>query len=170
MCEDFDRDDFCDDFFDYNDGFDRYGFCDEDFDRDFFCDDEDHFDFNDGFGSFEQEAECGDIDQSFDVSGGGENSNQSVAIQGVANTGNAQNQIGVFQGPLDNFNGNDFDKNDFCDEFDNFCEDSKTSAMTSIGMASATASSTASMTLSASTAGSIREATSSSKMSAPRSR
>ena len=64
------------------------------------CDDDrDRFDFDNGFffGDNEQEAESGDIDQSFDVSGTGDNSNQSVGTQGVANTGNAQNQIGVFQ-------------------------------------------------------------------------
>ncbi len=68
-------------------------------------DDEDFFDndglffFGDGevFGDFEQEAESGDVDQSFDVSSIGDNSNQTVGTQGVANTGNAQNQIGVFQ-------------------------------------------------------------------------
>ncbi len=72
-----------DDFF-----FDR----DRDFDHDFF--------FNgggDGFGDFEQDADSGDIDQSFDVTGGGDNSNQCVSVQGVSNTGNAQNQIGVIQ-------------------------------------------------------------------------
>jgi hypothetical protein len=46
---------------------------------------------------FDQEAESGDVDQSFDVSNTGDNSNQCVGIQGVANTGNAQNQIGVLQ-------------------------------------------------------------------------
>ena len=46
---------------------------------------------------FDQEAESGDVDQSFDVSSTGDNSNQTVGTQGVANTGNAQNQIGVFQ-------------------------------------------------------------------------
>ncbi len=45
----------------------------------------------------EQEAESGDIDQSFTVTGGGDNSNQCAGIQGVANTGNAQNQISVLQ-------------------------------------------------------------------------
>ena len=62
-------------------------------------DDRDRFDFDDGFffGDNEQEAESGDIDQSFDVSGTGDNSNQTVGTQGVANTGNAQNQLGVFQ-------------------------------------------------------------------------
>ena len=47
--------------------------------------------------SFQQEAESGDVNQSFNVSGGGDNSNQCVGIQGVANTGNAQNQVGVIQ-------------------------------------------------------------------------
>ena len=46
---------------------------------------------------FDQEAESGDVDQSFNVSQTGDNSNQTVGIQGVANTGNAQNQTGVIQ-------------------------------------------------------------------------
>jgi hypothetical protein len=45
----------------------------------------------------EQDADSGDVDQSFTVTGGGDNSNQCVGLQGVANTGNAQNQIGVIQ-------------------------------------------------------------------------
>ena len=64
--------------------------CDDDFDDEFF------FGGN-GFGDFEQEAESGDVNQTFDVSSTGDNSNQTVGTQGVANTGNAQNQIGVFQ-------------------------------------------------------------------------
>ena len=44
-----------------------------------------------------QEAESGDVDQSFTVTGSSDNSNQCVGIQGVANTGNAQNQISVLQ-------------------------------------------------------------------------
>ena len=44
---------------------------------------------------FEQEAESGDVDQSFDVSQTGDSSNQTAGIQGVANTGNAQTQLGV---------------------------------------------------------------------------
>ncbi len=69
----------------------------------FFGDDEDRFDGNDfdngsGIGQeFDQEAESGDVDQSFNVTGGGDNSNQCAGIQGVANTGNAQNQTGVLQ-------------------------------------------------------------------------
>ncbi len=44
-----------------------------------------------------QEAESGDVDQSFNVSNTGDNSNQCAGVQGVANTGNAQNQISVVQ-------------------------------------------------------------------------
>src|ERR671913_564400 len=47
--------------------------------------------------SFEQQAESGDVNQSFDVSNTGDNSNQCAGIQGIANTGNAQNQVGVIQ-------------------------------------------------------------------------
>jgi len=47
--------------------------------------------------SFEQQAESGDVNQSFDVSNRGDNSNQCAGIQGVANTGNAQNQVSVLQ-------------------------------------------------------------------------
>ena len=46
---------------------------------------------------FEQETESGDVDQSFTVTSEGDNSNHCAGIQGVANTGNAQNQIGVLQ-------------------------------------------------------------------------
>jgi hypothetical protein len=69
----------------------------------------DRFDFDDRgffFGDNEQSAESGDVDQSFDVSGTGDNSNQTAGIQGVANTGNAQNQLGVTDfGNFDNDNG-----------------------------------------------------------------
>jgi hypothetical protein len=44
----------------------------------------------------EQEADSGDVDQSCEVSGTGDNSNQTAGIQGTANTGNAQNTISVF--------------------------------------------------------------------------
>jgi hypothetical protein len=74
---------------DDRDRFDRF------FDRDF-----DRF-FGGGGGEvdqdFEQEAESGDVDQSFNVSNTGDNSNQCAGVQGVANTGNAQNQISVLQ-------------------------------------------------------------------------
>jgi len=47
--------------------------------------------------SFDQQAVSGDVSQSFNVSNTGDNSNQCANVQGVANTGNAQNQIGVLQ-------------------------------------------------------------------------
>jgi hypothetical protein len=47
--------------------------------------------------NFDQQAESGDVNQSFNVSNSGNNSNQCVGITGNANTGNAQNQIGVIQ-------------------------------------------------------------------------
>jgi hypothetical protein len=59
-----------------------------------------HFFDRDGGGiaqESEQEADSGDVDQSFDVSQTGDNSNQCVGIQGVANTGNAQNQTSLIQ-------------------------------------------------------------------------
>ncbi len=45
----------------------------------------------------EQEAESGDVDQSFTVTGGGDNSSQCANVQGTANTGNAQNVIDLIQ-------------------------------------------------------------------------
>jgi hypothetical protein len=45
----------------------------------------------------EQDAESGEVDQSFTVTSEGDNSNQCANIQGVANTGNAQNQIDLIQ-------------------------------------------------------------------------
>ena len=45
----------------------------------------------------EQEGEAGDLDQTFEVTGGGDNSNQCVGIQGTGNTGNTQNLIDVIQ-------------------------------------------------------------------------
>jgi hypothetical protein len=91
----FNEDDFGDDGFFGNEGF---FFGDDRFD-----DDDDDFDGNDFGGSggvsqsFDQEAESGDVSQSFNVSNTGDNSNQCAGVQGVANTGNAQNQIGVLQ-------------------------------------------------------------------------
>ena len=45
----------------------------------------------------EQEGEAGDLDQSFTVTQEGDNSNQCANIQGVGNTGNAQNVTDVIQ-------------------------------------------------------------------------
>jgi Tfp pilus assembly protein FimT len=63
----------------------------------------------------EQESESGDVNQSFEISGGGDNSNQCVGVQGIANTGNSQNQIGVLQ------YGSDADEFEF-DEVDTSIE------------------------------------------------
>ena len=93
-------------FFDgfFFDGF----FIEDDFDGFFFDDDEDfdRFDFDGALDQdVEQDAESGDLDQSFDVSQTGDNSNQCAGIQGVANTGNAQNQVGLglLGGDFDDF-------------------------------------------------------------------
>ena len=45
----------------------------------------------------EQDAESGDLNQSFNVSQTGDNSNQCVGIQGVGNTGDAQNLFDLTQ-------------------------------------------------------------------------
>ena len=45
----------------------------------------------------EQDADSGDLNQSVNITGGGDNSNQCVGAQQAGNTGNAQNQIGVIQ-------------------------------------------------------------------------
>ncbi len=47
--------------------------------------------------TFEQEAESGDVSQSFNVSNMGDNSNQCVGVNSVVNTGNIQNQSGFIQ-------------------------------------------------------------------------
>ena len=51
----------------------------------------------------EQESESGDVDQTFEVTSSGDNSNQCAGVQGTANTGNAQNQLGVTQADEDDF-------------------------------------------------------------------
>jgi hypothetical protein len=45
----------------------------------------------------EQEGESADLDQTFTVTGSGDNSSQCANIQGVGNTGNAQNVTDVLQ-------------------------------------------------------------------------
>jgi uncharacterized membrane protein len=45
----------------------------------------------------EQETESGEVDQSFEVTSEGDNSNQCANVQGVAQTGNAQNQIDLVE-------------------------------------------------------------------------
>ena len=45
----------------------------------------------------EQEAESGDATQNINVTGGGDNSNACQGVQGITNTGNATNNVGVLQ-------------------------------------------------------------------------
>jgi hypothetical protein len=45
----------------------------------------------------EQEGESGEVDQNFEVTGDGSNSNQCAGIQGTTNTGNPQNIIDLIQ-------------------------------------------------------------------------
>jgi hypothetical protein len=45
----------------------------------------------------EQEADSGEVDQTFTVSGEGDNGNQCAGIVGNANTGNSQNQLDLIQ-------------------------------------------------------------------------
>ena len=90
--------------------FDGVLICDDDFDRDFF--DGERFNFDGELDQdVEQEAESGDIDQSFTVTSEGDNSNQCAGIQGVANTGNAQNVIDLTQvdGDADDFEFDEVD-------------------------------------------------------------
>ena len=72
----------------------------------------------------EQEAESGDLDQSFDVSGSGDNSNQCVGGQVVGNTGNVQNSSSTLEldsgTPADEDGDEDNDAiEDVLDFFDN---------------------------------------------------
>src|ERR671921_1149611 len=94
FCEDSDGDLICD-FDEFCEDLDGNLICDldefcEDFDGDFFCDDEEDEDnlfdgFGDGlFQTSDQQAESGDVDQSFLVTGGGANSNQCAGVQGGA--------------------------------------------------------------------------------------
>ena len=82
---------------------DFYGFGGDEYWGDDYWGDDDQWDegsYGSYYGvgqSFEQQAESGDVNQSFNVSNTGDNSNQCAGIQGVANTGNAQNQVGVIQ-------------------------------------------------------------------------
>ncbi len=46
---------------------------------------------------FEQETESGDVEQSFEVAGSGDNGNQCANIEGNANTGNLQDTSGFIQ-------------------------------------------------------------------------
>jgi hypothetical protein len=81
---------------------------------DIFDDDEDfdHINFDGELDQdVEQETESGDVDQTFEVTDSGDNSNQCVGTQGVANTGNAQNVIDLTQldGEVDDFEFDEVD-------------------------------------------------------------
>jgi hypothetical protein len=91
-----------DDFDNRNDDFDRDFDRFFDFDRDRFDRDFDRNNNNDAAAPVitqesDQTAESGDVSQSFNVSNTGDNSNQCAGVQGVANTGNAQNQLDLIQ-------------------------------------------------------------------------
>jgi hypothetical protein len=45
----------------------------------------------------EQEVESGDTEQTFDVTGGGDNSNACQVVQGINNTGNSVNSVDLLQ-------------------------------------------------------------------------
>ena len=101
------------DFCDHNDC-DREDICDS-FDIDdedcfvFDRDRDDFLDVGDVSQDIEQDADSGDIDQDFSVTSTGDNSNQCVSTQGVANTGNTQT-VGSFDllgGDLDDFDIDD---------------------------------------------------------------
>jgi hypothetical protein len=57
----------------------------------------------------EQDADSGEVNQSFNVSSEGDNGSQCAGIVGNANTGNAQNQIDLIQYASD---ADDFDFED----------------------------------------------------------
>ena len=94
-----------------NDGFFFVGdrFNDGDFDRFDF----DGFDFDgdvEGISQdFEQETESGDVDQSFEISGDGDNASQCVNVSGVSNTGNVQDTSGFvsFDSDIDDIEQHD---------------------------------------------------------------
>ena len=97
---------------------DNDDFFDDDFRHNRFFDRDNDFNFDN---DFEQEADSGDVDQSFVVTNTGDNSNQCANVQGVANTGNAQNQLGVSQlgDGFGNFDGDHRDRFFFRDfDFD----------------------------------------------------
>ncbi len=67
----------------------------DDFDRGFFIVDDD-LDFN-NFGDFENGAESGDVDLSFEVSNTGDFASQCVPASQFGNTGNVNNSPGFVQ-------------------------------------------------------------------------
>ena len=130
---------FCRDEFDFDFNFPDVVFCDFNDDGN---DDGDNCDFNnndrdifrnignvdvspniDISQDIDQDADSGDISQPVSVTGGGDNSIQTVGVQPTANTGNAQNATGVLQAaPIvaglggDTVINNEDDNNGFFDD------------------------------------------------------
>jgi hypothetical protein len=46
---------------------------------------------------FDQETESGEVEQSFEISGSGDNGSQCVNVNGTTNTGNLQTETGTIQ-------------------------------------------------------------------------
>src|ERR687893_482483 len=97
----------------------------------------DRFDFDGELDQdVEQEAESGDVDQSFDVSQTGDNSSQCVGTQGVANTGNAQNVLDLTQldGEADDFEFDEVDSSiEVSPESSTTCDQQVNQAATATG-------------------------------------
>lgn len=70
----------------------------------------------------DQDAESGDVIQTTDVVGGGDNSNQCVGVQNAANTGNVQDQVNVDLTSDANADGADNDGDGAVDEGDEFSD------------------------------------------------
>src|SRR5918997_3625573 len=106
---------------------------------DIFDDDEDfdRFDFDRALDQdVEQDAESGDIDQSFDVSQTGDNSSQCAGVQGVTNTGNAQNVVDLTQldGEVDDFEFDEVDSSiEVSPESSTTCDQQVNQAATATG-------------------------------------
>src|ERR687889_668971 len=116
---------FCDFNDDGNDDGDDCEFNDNDRDRDIFrnignVDVSPNIDISQ---DIDQDADSGDISQPVSVTGGGDNSIQTVGVQPTANTGNAQNATGILQAaPIvaglggDTVINNEDDNNGFFDD------------------------------------------------------
>src|SRR5215213_498302 len=123
---------FCDFNDDGNDDGDDCEFNDNDRDRDIFrnignVDVSPNIDISQ---DIDQDADSGDISQPVSVTGGGDNSIQTVGVQPTANTGNAQNATGILQAApivaglggdtlINNEDNNGFGRA-FCDDHDCF--------------------------------------------------
>ena len=64
---------------------------------------------------FDQETESGDVSQTFEISGGGDNGSSCVNVNGNVNTGNLQTQSGSIQYASDT---EDFEQEDLSNALD----------------------------------------------------